>query len=52
MSNLGSGEFVRRGEYSAEGNTGCILEDRPVGELGRKPEPIGGGVAELARGEG
>lgn len=51
LSSFGSGELVRKGEYSTDGNTGWILEESPVGELGRKPEPIGGGVAELALGD-
>ena len=33
-----------------EGNTGWILEDKPVGEIGLK-DTGGGGVADVARGE-
>jgi hypothetical protein len=47
---LGSGELGRRGEYSVEGNTGCMLDDRPVGELGLKALG-GGGVADIALGD-
>lgn len=40
-----------RGEKPAGGNTGCMLDDRPGGELGRNPFGIGGGVADIARGD-
>lgn len=47
---LGSGECDRWGEKPAGGKTGWMLDERPGGELGRKPL-TGGGVAESARGE-
>lgn len=47
---LGSGGCDRCGEKPAGGNTGWMLDERPGGELGRKPF-VGGGVAESARGE-
>lgn len=37
------------GERSVEEKIGWMLEDSPVGELGR--EYAGGGVADMARGE-
>lgn len=40
-----------RGEKPAGGKTGCMLDDRPGGELGRKPLSGGGGVADIARGD-
>lgn len=40
-----------RGEKPAGGKTGCILDDRPGGELGRKPLGNGGGVADIALGD-
>lgn len=46
----GSGELSRIGEYSVEGKTGCMLEERPVGEPGLR-EAGGGGVADIARGD-
>jgi len=46
---LGSGE-LRCGEYSVGGNTGCMLEDRPIGDEGRIAAS-GGGVADIARGD-
>lgn len=40
-----------RGEKPAGGKTGCMLDDKPGGELGRNPFGIGGGVADIARGD-
>ena len=44
----GSGED-RVAERSGEEKMGWMLDDRPVGELGREYD--GGGVADMARGE-
>lgn len=35
LCSLGSGETDRCGEYPAGGKTGCIVDVRPEGELGR-----------------
>lgn len=40
-----------RGEKFAGGNTGCMLEDSPGGELGLNPFGRGGGVADMALGD-
>lgn len=39
------------GENPAGGKTGCMVDDRPGGELGRNPLSNGGGVADIARGD-
>ena len=50
LGRLRSGDVDRKGEYSVEGKTGCILDERVVGEPGLRAGG-GGGVADMARGE-